>query len=272
MTINEPALSIRDCERAFNLEDLHIRSGSEGGDGREVEAYAAVWRDKAGKPIHTEVVDQDGHYFETLAPGSFTRTINNRGTGFGVLFNHGRTIDGSPNPFGTMPIGVPLEVRADERGVYTRTRYLDNPLANDVLDAIRQGAIKAQSFSGAFRKSARSRPSGSSLPLITRHEVEMREYGPAVFAAYPDAVILGSRAERFMRSLLATPPDRRLDWLQQFEGFATSEEILNPEIPDSDTPPGPVAQTDDPHSHSARSEEIRARIRAWRDKQPKESQ
>jgi phage head maturation protease len=77
-----------------------------------------------------------------------------------VLFNHGRTVDGAPNPAATLPIGVPLEVRADERGVFTATRYLDNPLADHVLDAIKAGAIRAQSFSGRFTKSVRSYPGG----------------------------------------------------------------------------------------------------------------
>ncbi len=36
-----------------------------------------------------------------------------------------------------VPIGVPVEVRADERGVFTATRYLNNPLADHVLDAIK---------------------------------------------------------------------------------------------------------------------------------------
>jgi HK97 family phage prohead protease len=156
--MTEESVRTRSCERTFALEDLHIRS--EGGDGREVEAYAAVWKDQSGKQIRTEIRDQDGHYHEELSSSAFNRTIQHRGTGFGVLFNHGLTVDGSPNPMGTMPIGVPIEVRADERGVYTRTRYLNNPLADHVLDAIKQGAIRAQSFSGAFRKSTRSYPDG----------------------------------------------------------------------------------------------------------------
>lgn len=205
-------LPTRDCDRTFRLDDLHVRA--DGGDGRTVEAYAAVFNTR------TEIRDQDGHYNETLGGGSFTQTIKHRGTGFGVLFNHGRTIDGTPSALGTMPIGVPLEVRADERGVFTVTRYLDNPLADQVLDAIKQGAITAQSFSGRFRKSARSWPDGrggpTALPLVTRQEVEMREYGPAVFAAYDGAAILGTRAETFVRALLAVPAEGRLEWLESF--------------------------------------------------------
>lgn len=90
----------------------------------------------------------------------------------------------------------------------------------------------------------------------------MREYGPAVFAAYPDAVILGSRAELFMRSLLATPPAERLEWLQQFEGFSTPD--LDPENL-GDTPDGLVATlADDSREHSARPLSLRAHIRAAR--------
>jgi hypothetical protein len=164
---------------------------------------------------------------------------------------------------GTIPIGVPLDVRPDERGVFTATRYLDNPLADHVLDAIKNGAIKAQSFSGRFVKSVRSYPDGRGrglLPLITRHEVDMREYGPAVFAAYKDAAILGTRAEQFIRSLLETPAERRLEFLEQFEGLTTppvEPEALNPGTP---PPDGAADPTDEPPVHSARSLSQRIRV------------
>lgn len=255
--MSDEQLSVRDCDRSFVVADLHVRSD---GGGRVVEAYAAVF------DTPTEIMDQDGHYDETLAATSFNRTIQHKGpTGFGVLFNHGRTIDGSPNALATMPIGVPLEVRADERGVYTATRYLDNPLANDVLDAIKAGAIRAQSFSGRFMRSARSWPAGrgkGARPMVTRHEIDMREYGPAVFAAYPAAAILGTRAEQFVRALLTTPPDQRLDWLAQFEGLTAPPQV-DPVTP-AGTPAGPAdaPTVDSRESHSARS--LRAHIRAAR--------
>lgn len=249
---------MRPVSRAYALDDLHVRSD---GSGRVVEAYAAVFNTR------TEVMDQDGHYHEELAPTSFATTIATRGTNFGVLFNHGRTVDGEPNPSATMPIGVPLEVRADDRGVFTATRYLNNPLADHVLDAIKSGAIRAQSFSGRFRKSTRSYPAGrarSALPLITRQEVEMREYGPAVFAAYTDAAIIGTRsADLFVRALLATPPDRRTEFLQNFEGLTTP--FADPEALTPGTPPhgGPASPAEDPTlSHSARL--LRERIRVAR--------
>lgn len=239
--------------RAFLIEDLHVRSD---GSGRVVEAYAADWS-------QYEVADQDGHYREALAPTSFAKTINDKGLQFGVLFNHGLTVDGAPNANATLPVGVPLEVRADERGVFTATRYLDNPLADHVLDAIKHRAITAQSFSGRFTKSVRSYPDGRGrgvLPLITRNEVDMREYGPAVFAANKNAMIIGTRAEQFVRTLLATPSDQRLAWLEQFEGLTTP--YVEPDDVLIGTPTGAAEPTDEPHEHSARS--LRSHIRAQR--------
>lgn len=216
MTEENETLPVRPVERTYQVQDMTLRSD---GSGRIVEAYAAVFNTK------TEIHDQEGHYHEELDSASFNRTMQHKGLGFGVLFNHGRTVDGAPYPAASMPVGVPLEVKSDGKGVFTATRYLDNPLADWTLDAIKNGAIKAQSFSGRFLKSSKSYPQGRSrgmLPVIRRMEVDMREYGPAVFAAYVGAEILGTRtADMFVRSLLAVRPEDRLDWLQQFEGAVT---------------------------------------------------
>lgn len=260
---NDEILQARPVERTYTLDDMHVRSD---GGGRIVEAYAAIFDSQ------TEVADQDGHYNETLSRAAFTRTLQHKGTNFGVLFNHGRTVDGEPNPAATMPIGVPLVVRADEKGLYTETRYLDNPLADWTLNAIKEGALRAQSFSGRFRRSIRSYPQGRSagnLPLITRQEIEMREYGPAVFAAYEGASILGTRSatDLFVRSLLAIPAgEKRLQWLQQFEGFDTLLSADAGALPIG-TPNGLAEQTDnDARKHSDRSVQIRERITAFRNK------
>lgn len=252
---------MRDVQRTYVLDDLHIRSD---GDGRIVEAYAAVFNQR------TEVVDQDGHYHEEINPKSFTRTLAHKGLNFGVLFNHGRTVDGTPNPEATMPIGVPVEIKADETGLFTATRYLNNPLADWVLDAIKHGALKSQSFSGRFHRSVRTYPDGrarSALPVITRHEVALREYGPAVFAAYDGAAILGTRAaETFVRSLLATPPEQRVQFLTQFEGLGT---LLDSPKTDGTPPTGHAGTAEDAPgtpAHSAQSDQMRLKITAYRDR------
>jgi HK97 family phage prohead protease len=183
---------VNEFTRAFPLEDISIRSG---GDGRTVEAYAAVFG------VEAPISDADGLYKEQIAPGSFDRTLQHRGTNFGVLFNHGLTIWGTPSDRGSMPIGTPLEVRADMRGLFTVTRYNKTPLADETLEAINSGAIRSQSFRGRFLRSDKNKPRGGfraasdgSLTVVTRQEIALKEYGPAVFAAYEDAAITGVRA------------------------------------------------------------------------------
>lgn len=178
--------------RSFPLEDVTVRSG---GDGRTVEAYAAVFNQPAN------VNDQSGTYSEQIDPSAFNKTLRDKGTRFGVLFNHGMTIYGTPSDRGSMPIGTPLEVRADARGLFTVTRYNNTPLAEEALEAIKSGAIRSQSFQGRFIRSDKPTPRGGfradsngNLPLVTRQEIDLKEYGPATFAVYEAAAITGVRA------------------------------------------------------------------------------
>jgi HK97 family phage prohead protease len=178
--------------RSFALDDLRIRSG---GDGRTVEAYAAVFN------IPVEIHDQDGHYNEQIHRGAFERTLAHRGTNFRVFFNHGMTLHGTPSERGSMPIGTPLEVRTDQRGLLTVTRYNATPLADEVLEGIRSGSICGQSFTGRMLRSdpARGpfRARGGELVTVTRHEIGLIEYGPTPLPAYEDASIVGVRAGAF---------------------------------------------------------------------------
>jgi HK97 family phage prohead protease len=201
--------------RAFPLEDISIKPG---GDGRTVIAYAAVW----DQP--TEIHDHQGHYREQLSRTSFARTLSHRGDRpYPVLFNHGRTIYGTPSELDSLPIGVSVEPpRIEDRGLLTVSRYHEGDRAEQVLEAIKSGSIRAQSFSGSFVAQDRKVPRGGfrpdasgELPLVTRTEIALREYGPATFEAYPGAEILGVRAalaelsdEQIERLLaLATPLD-----------------------------------------------------------------
>lgn len=259
MTTSDETLVSRECVRMFTLDDMTVRSD---GGGRIVEAYAAVFNRKA------EIRDRDGHYRESLSRTSFNKTIGDaapRNPGdpyrFGVLFNHGRTIDGTPADSLTLPLGIALDVRTDERGVFTATEYLDHPMADNVLNAIKRKALRAQSFSGKFVHSVRAGGSGrDSLPTITRTEVAMREYGPAVFAAYADAEILGTRAaELFVRTLMAQPEDERLEWLAALGIVAAPQSTSDAHgIPIV----GTAATSPEPHEHSDGS--VSTRIREWK--------
>lgn len=239
--MTEDLLGARDFgTRAFAFEDIAIRAD---GDGRTVEAYAAAFNQPA------EIRDADGHYNEELAPGSFTRTISHGIERFGVFYNHARTIYGTPDGNLSVPIGVPERVEQDERGVFTVTRYLDNPLADSVLDAIKQRAIRGQSFSGRFVKSTRTRAARGQLPTIVRNEVAMREYGPTVFPAYAEAMILGTRSVSTFLDEVARMGDEDRDRLRQMLGLATPLDPATLRNTSSEPVPADDPATD---GHSAR--------------------
>ncbi len=186
-----------DSTRSFPLEEIRINPG---GDGRTVTAYAAVF------DTPTPISDFEGDYIERIDPAAFNKTIRDsapqgkRTTWLTrVLFNHGMTTYGTPSDRGSMPIGTPQDIRADSRGLLTVTRYNNTPLADEALDAIKSGSITAQSFQGRFVRSDKKGPfradGEGELTVVTRQEVTLKEYGPAVFAAYPDAAIVNVRAQ-----------------------------------------------------------------------------
>lgn len=189
--------------RTYPLEGLNIIRAADGGNGRTVEAFAAVFNEPA------EIQDHEGHYIEVIDPSAFDSAIEFAGRNKGgfaqnikVIYNHGRTNDGLSSERFQMPIGVPVYIKAESRGVLTRTLYNETQLAEEVLENIRAGSITSQSFVGRIIRSDpqlsrghRHRPSASSgeLTTVRRMKLGLREYGPVLWPAYSGADILGVR-------------------------------------------------------------------------------
>src|SRR6516162_11377294 len=55
--------------RDYPLEDLHIVRSADGGDGRTMEAFAAVFS------TETEIKDPQGHYLEVIEPHAFNKRL-----------------------------------------------------------------------------------------------------------------------------------------------------------------------------------------------------
>ena len=207
--------------RMYALEDIHILRSADGGDGRTVEAYAAVFDDPA------EIHDHEGHYIEEIDPTAFSRAIDHASRARGgfpgavkVLYNHGMTIQGTPSERFSVPIGVPVEIRAEARGLLTRTRYSDTPLAEEILESVRAGSITSQSFTGRIVRSTpqlrageRHRPRSGSLTTVRRTELGLREYGPVLWPAYSGAEILGVRMST--PGSLSQDPDEQQEQYEQ---------------------------------------------------------
>lgn len=255
--------------RVWTLDDIEIIRGGPRGDGRTVAAYAAIY----GVP--TEIQDQYGHYMEVIDRSAFRRTlahgdITKRVT---VLYNHGLGLNGEHHPLGSVPIGSPLEIRSDNRGLLTITRYNRSELADAVLEAIKNGDIRGYSFRGRVFKSSPDRvpriQRGGQLPVITRMELGLSEYGPTPIPFYADASIVAVRSqaiaeamklperERIMiaRALLADNPAEEIDPSTVDDPDEHVDEPETPEAEDSEVDTEPSATPDDEPEPDDESEE-----------------
>lgn len=173
--------------RSVLLDDISIRSG---GDGRTVVAYAAIF------DAPYEVQDMDGHYMETIQRSCFDKTLAERMAQVVCLYNHGKTLYGTPSERFSMPLGLPLEIRPDNKGLLTVTRYNKNPLADEILESIRSGEMRTQSFRAQFMpgRSQRTRGGYNGMDSIVRSEAKLFDFGPTPIAVNHEAAIVGVRS------------------------------------------------------------------------------
>lgn len=215
--------------RAYPLEDITIRAD---GDGRTVEAYAAMFN------APYEVHDWEGDYFERLSAACFDRSIAHGATRFQCLFNHGTTIYGTPSERYSMPLGAPVEVRAEKRGLLTVTRYAQTELADEVLELIRSGAIRAQSFRGRIISSRETGEMRSKLPVKERLEIALQDYGPVTFPVNMNAAILGVRSVDLAEQLADLSDEERAELFAQFSGTPLDPPDSQGDTPSADPPQG----------------------------------
>jgi len=184
--------------RAFPLEVCEIDRSDR--SGRVVEAYAAVFSQE------TEIHDHEGDYVEDIADFAFNKRLADLERAkeglraVKVIYNHGLTIHGTPAERFSIPVAVPELIKAEPRGLLTRSRYLNTPLADEILEAAREGALTTQSFTGRIvRSNPQLRPgqvyraSYHGLPKVTRQELGLREFGLCPFPAYQAAEVVGVR-------------------------------------------------------------------------------
>jgi len=223
------AESLAPVYRDFPLKDLSVRSSRE---GRVVTAYAAVF------DTPTEIHDQDGDYWEVIDRTAFNRAISDaapqgsrKNWRIGVFYNHARTLAGTPSEKHSMPIGVPLDIRADGNGVLTETRYHRSEFCEEIIEGLESGAIPGYSFSGMFRRSTPLIPRGGfrkdrtgSLPTVRRMESTLREYGPTPFPAYPDAAVVEMRAQTILAAM-ASDPELAVRMVSMFRGSAPEDSL-----------------------------------------------
>ncbi|GGN96117.1 hypothetical protein GCM10010112_87070 [Actinoplanes lobatus] len=241
-------------DRTFALEGIEIQRG---GDGRTVEAYAAVF------DVPTEVRDQHGHYFEQIDRTAFNRTLSHGLDRISVIYNHGvNPTTGRADALLSVPIARAVDVRVDGRGLRTVSRYNRGPVADQVLESIKNEEIRGQSFRGrVFRSNPNGRiprpTPGEPLPTVVRHELGLSEYGPTPRPVYEGAGIIAVRSvTELADELAALDPDARAELIR---ALSTATPELAPAVDTATPTPGLGAEAS-PDGRAGRYAIRRARI------------
>ena len=157
-------------------------------------------QDKEVKTYEMKAVDFEGMTFsgyastfdmdemrDTILQGAFKRSINNRFKAgkIKVLWQH------------MEPMGLPLEMFEDEKGLYTKTQVSDTQLGRDAMTLIKDKVVDRMSIGFSI-------PAGKSDfedDGFTRtiKEVKLFEYSAVTFPANEEAVI--EMASRFAKNL-----------------------------------------------------------------------
>ncbi len=205
--------------RAFVVDDIGIRSRAQGGDGRIVDAYAAVFGTEA------EIVDQDGHYLERNDPAAFNRSVADRRAQIFCVYNHAKTLQGTPSDTYSVPLGEVVNIQPDDYGLLTSVRYNTDEASDRILQAIKSGSLKGMSYTGVFVRSSpelggpydmfAANKSGD-LQVVTRQEIALIEFGPTPIPAFDTADVVGVRNREAINLVIpegvtirmVTPPER----------------------------------------------------------------
>lgn len=145
--------------------------------------YAAVFNQ------NTVIDSWEGKFVERLAPGSFKKTLAERGNRVKVLFNHGF------DPWvGDKPLGRATVQKEDRNGLWVEVPLDDTSYNRDLVASLRSGALDGMSFRfSVVREEWDNDDENDDLPIRTLLEVRLYEYGPVTFPAY-EATTAGVRA------------------------------------------------------------------------------
>jgi HK97 family phage prohead protease len=182
----------------------------------------------------------EGTFRERVAPGAFSKTIQENRNNIKVLFQHGK----DPQ-VGDKPLGAISDLREDERGAYYEVPLLDTSYNRDLLPGLEAGLYGASFRFKVLREDFDRNPERSDhnpegLPERTIKEAALYEFGPVTFGAYPTATA-GVRSltdEYILRSIVSEP--ERLERLLKEAGFPLDvATIFTPEVEINETPSAP---------------------------------
>jgi HK97 family phage prohead protease len=151
----------------------------------------------------------EGRFLERVVPGSFTKTINERGGQVKVLFNHGMD-----NQIGDKVLGPIRMLEERETGAYAEVGMLDTSYNRDLIPGLR-----AQVYGSSFMFNvmddvwddapARSTHNPDGIPQRTITAVRLLEFGPVTWPANPQASAgMRSDTDRYYDDLRSRSPEQ----------------------------------------------------------------
>ena len=146
---------------------------------RIIEGYASVFGnvDKVG-----DVVD----------PAAFADTLRRKAPGdIAVFIGHQAS---------TLPVGEPLEIRADERGLFTKTLVLDGPVGDQLLSAAKKGLL-GMSIGYVPLASRPDTVGGRKVRRLTNVDLHEYSFAAKAMIANPDALVTAVKTEGAMGDL-----------------------------------------------------------------------
>lgn len=192
--------------RAWNGDRaISLRSaGGDEGDGNTLAGHFAVF------DRWTEIDSPyEGHFLERVASSAFERAFATQRERVKVLFSHGK----DPS-IGNKPIGVPTVMENRDGGAYYEVDLFgESSFVADLKPGLRAGVYGASFRFGVPKdgelwndKPERGAHNPTGLPERTLTSVDLYEFGPTPWGAYPEASAgLRSLTDDFVEQMLNDP-------------------------------------------------------------------
>lgn len=178
---SRPSIQVRAAGRRGALE-LRSEPGAAGDAMPTLAGYFAVFN----QPVEINSY-LEGNFIERIAPGAFNATFANDRAAMRCLFQHG--MDPAA---GDKPLGPIRTLREDARGPFYEVPLLDAHYVQELVPGLEKGVYGASFCFRAIREELDERPGESpsnpkGLPERVLRELQVVEFGPVTFPAYPAA-------------------------------------------------------------------------------------
>jgi HK97 family phage prohead protease len=188
----------------------------------------------------------EGTFLERTVPGSFKKTIAERGQQVKILYNHGMDMN-----IGDKVLAVPEVIEERKESPYLEGGLLDTSYNRDLLPGLRAGAYGSSFMFEVLHDEWNEEPERSAdnpdgIPERTIHEVRLFEAGPVTWPANPDATAgVRSGVDWYGEQIQRRDPARHEDLVRSFAAFRALNGLHVPTgtpatvSPDAPVPPAP---------------------------------